>query len=119
MLEIKNLDITYHDFIQVVSGVSLKVIAGSTVALLGSNGAGKSTVLKAVSGILEVEEGDIEEAMNAASAVGDDRIQRRTQGYVVPDAFTHGTSEQRKRWFLKGYNTGDLNQGNTFGEQVL
>ena len=56
MLEIKNLDITYHDFIQVVSGVSLKVTAGSTVALLGSNGAGKSTVLKAVSGILEIED---------------------------------------------------------------
>lgn len=61
MLEIKNLDITYKDFIQVVSGVSLKVMAGSMVALLGSNGAGKSTVLKAVSGILEIEDGDIEE----------------------------------------------------------
>jgi predicted metalloprotease len=66
-----------------------------------------------------LEEGDIEEAMNAASAVGDDRIQRRTQGYVVPDAFTHGTSEQRKRWFLKGFKTGDMNQGNTFGERYL
>jgi predicted metalloprotease len=66
-----------------------------------------------------LEEGDIEEAMNAASAVGDDRIQRRTQGYVVPDAFTHGTSEQRKSWFLKGFKTGDMNQGNTFGERYL
>ena len=61
-----------------------------------------------------LEEGDIEEAINAASAVGDDRIQKRTRGYVVPDAFTHGTSEQRKRWFYKGFTSGDINQGNTF-----
>ncbi len=61
MLEIKNLDITYQDFMQVVRGVSLKVTTASMVALLGSNGAGKSTVLKAVSGILEIEDGDIEE----------------------------------------------------------
>jgi hypothetical protein len=52
--------------------------------------------------------------MNAASAVGDDRIQMQSQGYVVPDAFTHGTSEQRRSWFMKGYQTGDLNQGDTF-----
>jgi hypothetical protein len=45
--------------------------------------------------------------------VGDDRIQKRTQGHVVPDSFTHGTSEQRTRWFLKGFKTGDINQGNT------
>jgi hypothetical protein len=63
-------------------------------------------------GILET--GDIEEGMNAASAVGDDRIQRQSQGYVVPDAFTHGTSEQRLRWFLKGFKTGDISQGDTF-----
>jgi hypothetical protein len=66
-----------------------------------------------------LEEGDIEEGLNAASAVGDDRIQRKTQGYVVPDAFTHGTSEQRVRWFKKGLETGDINQGDTFGAAVL
>jgi hypothetical protein len=66
-----------------------------------------------------LEEGDIEEGMNAASAVGDDRIQRQSQGYVVPDAFTHGTSEQRLRWFLKGYRTGDLSQGDTFSAAQL
>jgi len=61
-----------------------------------------------------LEEGDVEEGINAAGAVGDDRIQRMTQGYVVPDAFTHGTSEQRVSWFLKGFKTGDLSQGDTF-----
>jgi len=61
-----------------------------------------------------LEEGDIEEAINAAAAVGDDRIQMQSQGYVVPDAFTHGTSEQRKSWFLKGFRTGDMNEGDTF-----
>ncbi|MCI0515814.1 zinc metallopeptidase [candidate division KSB1 bacterium] len=66
-----------------------------------------------------LEPGDIEEAMNAASAVGDDRIQKQTQGYVVPDAFTHGTSEQRMRWFNKGFKTGDMNQGNTFEANAL
>jgi hypothetical protein len=57
--------------------------------------------------------------MNAASAVGDDRIMRQTQGYVVPDAFTHGTSEQRLRWFKKGLDTGDIRQGDTFGAARL
>ena len=66
-----------------------------------------------------LEEGDIDEAMNAASAVGDDRIQKQSQGYVVPDAFTHGTSEQRKRWFLKGYRSGDIRQGDTFAAKAL
>jgi predicted metalloprotease len=66
-----------------------------------------------------LEEGDIEEAINAASAVGDDRIMKRTQGYVVPDAFTHGTSEQRMRWFYKGFKTGDMNQGDTFSASNL
>lgn len=61
-----------------------------------------------------LEEGDIEEALNAAAAVGDDRIQKQSQGYVVPESFTHGTSEQRKRWFYKGFKSGDVNQGNTF-----
>ncbi len=65
-----------------------------------------------------LEDGDIEEALSAASAVGDDRIMKRTQGYVVPDAFTHGTSEQRMYWFKKGYTTGDMSQGNTFKELI-
>jgi uncharacterized protein len=66
-----------------------------------------------------LEEGDIEEGINAAGAVGDDRIQKMTQGYVVPDAFTHGTSEQRVRWFLKGFKSGDLSQGDTFSASSL
>ena len=61
-----------------------------------------------------LEEGDIQEALSAASAVGDDAIQRKTQGRVVPDSFTHGTSEQRMKWFRKGYQTGDVQQGDTF-----
>jgi uncharacterized protein len=66
-----------------------------------------------------VEAGDIEEALGAASAVGDDRLQRQAQGYVVPDSFTHGTSEQRVRWFRKGFETGDLRQGDTFSTRSL
>lgn len=58
--------------------------------------------------------GDLEEALSAAQAVGDDAIQKRMQGHVVPDSFTHGTSEQRKKWFLKGYNSGDLREHDTF-----
>jgi predicted metalloprotease len=61
-----------------------------------------------------LEPGDIVEALRAAEAIGDDRLQRQTQGRVVPDSFTHGTSEQRKRWFQLGYETGDLEQGDTF-----
>jgi hypothetical protein len=61
-----------------------------------------------------VEPGDVEEALGAASAVGDDRLQREGQGYVVPDSFTHGTSEQRARWFRKGLATGDVGAGDTF-----
>lgn len=61
-----------------------------------------------------LEEGDILEAMQAAQAVGDDRIQKKSQGYVVPDSFTHGTSEQRMEWFNKGYKAGDLSQWDTF-----
>ncbi|NDV56637.1 neutral zinc metallopeptidase [Bacteroides sp. 519] len=57
---------------------------------------------------------DIDEALNAASAIGDDRLQQEAQGYTVPDSFTHGTSKQRHDWFYKGYRTGDINQGNTF-----
>jgi predicted metalloprotease len=66
-----------------------------------------------------VEPGDIEEALGAASAVGDDRLQRRGQGYVVPDSFTHGSSEQRARWFRKGFETGDIRQGDTFSARNL
>lgn len=61
-----------------------------------------------------IQPGDIEEALQAASAIGDDRLQRQSQGYVVPDSFTHGTSEQRSRWFRKGFETGDIRQGDTF-----
>ena len=66
-----------------------------------------------------LEEGDLEEALTAAIAGGDDRIQMQSQGYVVPDSFTHGTSEQRKRWFYKGYEAGDLSQWDTFGANEL
>ena len=61
-----------------------------------------------------LEEGDIEEALSAANAVGDDAIQNRVQGSAVPDSFTHGTSQQRMQWFMKGFESGDINQGNTF-----
>lgn len=63
-----------------------------------------------------LEPGDIEEALNAANAIGDDRLQKQSQGYVVPDAFTHGTSKQRMYWFKKGFDTGELSEGNTFDE---
>ena len=66
-----------------------------------------------------LEEGDLEEAMNAAEAVGDDRIQMESQGYIVPDAFTHGTAAQRKKWFMKGFRTGDINEGDTFTSSNL
>lgn len=66
-----------------------------------------------------LEEGDVEEALNAATAIGDDRIQQRTQGHVVPDSFTHGTSAQRLRWFRKGLQTGDFKQGDTFSAKEL
>lgn len=65
-----------------------------------------------------LEEGDIEEALSAANAVGDDAIQRKTQGSVTPDSFTHGTSEQRMEWFMKGYRTGDMTQGDTFSALI-
>jgi hypothetical protein len=61
-----------------------------------------------------LEAGDIEEALNAANAIGDDRLQKQSRGVVVPDAFTHGTSAQRMYWFKKGFETGDLRQGDTF-----
>lgn len=61
-----------------------------------------------------LEEGDLEEALTAASAVGDDTIQKRAQGYVVPESFTHGTSKERKNWFYKGFESGTIEGGNTF-----
>ena len=66
-----------------------------------------------------LDRGDIEEALNAAAAIGDDRIQKQAQGYVVPESFTHGTSEQRQRWLFKGFETGDLSQWNTFEAKDL
>lgn len=74
---------------------------------------------KRVQGKNLLEEGDLDEALTAASAVGDDRIQMQGQGYVVPDSFTHGTSEQRKRWFYKGYEAGDLSNWDTFSAKDL
>ncbi len=66
-----------------------------------------------------LEEGDIEEALQTASAIGDDRLQKQSTGRVVPDAFTHGTSAQRVRWFKKGFESGDLSQGDTFNAKDL
>ncbi len=66
-----------------------------------------------------METGDLEEALNAAFAIGDDRLQKQSTGRVVPDSFTHGTSEQRIRWFKKGFETGDLEQGDTFNANPL
>ncbi|MGZ5135289.1 MAG: KPN_02809 family neutral zinc metallopeptidase [Flavitalea sp.] len=66
-----------------------------------------------------LEAGDIEEALTAANAIGDDNLQRQSQGHVVPDAFTHGTSEQRMYWFKKGFQTGDIRQGDTFSASDL
>ncbi|MEZ7515889.1 KPN_02809 family neutral zinc metallopeptidase [Flavobacterium frigidarium] len=63
-----------------------------------------------------LEDGDIEEALSAAHAVGDDAIQSKMQGHIVPESFTHGTSAQRKYWFMKGYKSGDIKQGDTFAE---
>lgn len=66
-----------------------------------------------------LDPGDIEEALNAANAIGDDRLQKQSTGQVVPDAFTHGTSAQRMYWFKKGYQTGDIRQGDTFTDPSL
>jgi len=65
-----------------------------------------------------LEVGDIEEALSAAHAVGDDAIQSKMQGHVVPDSFTHGSSEQRMKWFMKGYNSGDIRLHDTFAEEL-
>jgi predicted metalloprotease len=65
------------------------------------------------------EPGEIDEALRCAAAIGDDRLQMQAQGYVVPDSFTHGTSEQRVRWFSRGLKTGDMRQGDTFNAAEL
>ena len=69
-------------------------------------------------GLGYLETGDIEEAMNAAASVGDDVLQKKYQGRVYPDSFTHGSAEQRKAWFSKGYKTGDFDQGDTFNAEI-
>lgn len=66
-----------------------------------------------------LEPGDIEEALNAASNIGDDRLQKQAKGYVTPDSFTHGSSAQRVRWFNQGYQAGDINSCNTFEARSL
>lgn len=66
-----------------------------------------------------LERGDLEEALNAASQIGDDRLQQQSRGYVVPDSFTHGSSTQRVRWFSQGFKTGSINQCNTFNASKL
>jgi predicted metalloprotease len=66
-----------------------------------------------------LEDGDIEEALNTASQIGDDRLQKRSQGYVVPDSFTHGSAAQRVRWFSRGLKTGDPETCDTFGASSL
>ena len=66
-----------------------------------------------------LESGDVEEALNAASAIGDDRLQRQAQGRVVPESFTHGTSAERQRWFRTGIETGDPDRCNTFDAESL
>lgn len=66
-----------------------------------------------------LERGDVEEALNAAAVIGDDRIQRQTQGYVVPESFTHGSAAQRQRWFRRGWETGDLRGCDTFSTKAL
>jgi predicted metalloprotease len=66
-----------------------------------------------------LEPGDIDEALNAANAIGDDLLQKKSQGYIVPESFTHGTSAQRVYWFKKGFETGDITQGDTFNDPSL
>ena len=66
-----------------------------------------------------LEPGDLKDAINAAQAIGDDRLQKQARGYVVPDSFTHGTSAQRERWFTQGYKAGDVSQCDTFAAQQL
>jgi predicted metalloprotease len=71
------------------------------------------------SSMIKLDEGDVREAMNAAQAIGDDKLQKQAQGYVVPDSFTHGSSEQRTRWFMRGLKTGQIGQCNTFSARDI
>lgn len=66
-----------------------------------------------------LEAGDLEDALNAAQAIGDDRLQKQSQGYVVPDAFTHGTAKQREHWFKQGFQYGDMSRCDTFSAKIL
>jgi predicted metalloprotease len=66
-----------------------------------------------------LDQGDVDQALQTASAIGDDRLQKEMQGYVVPDAFTHGTSEQRKRWFQNGFNSGQISACDTMAARAL
>ena len=75
--------------------------------------------IKAANGKSIIEAEDIDEALAAANAIGDDRLQKQAQGYVVPESFTHGTSAQRMYWFKKGFQTGDISQGDTFNATNL
>jgi predicted metalloprotease len=75
--------------------------------------------IKSPDGRSIIEPGDIEEALNAANAIGDDRLQQQSRGHVVPESFTHGTSAQRMYWFRKGFETGDISQGDTFNATRL
>lgn len=70
-------------------------------------------------GIIQLEDGDLESAMRAAEAIGDDALQKAAQGYAVPDSFTHGSSEQRMHWFRLGFTTGDIKLGDTFAQSKL
>lgn len=72
-----------------------------------------------VQGKGKLEAGDVDEALRAANAIGDDRLQKQAQGYVVPESFTHGTSAQRMQWFQRGFQSGDMRQGNTFNDPGL
>jgi uncharacterized protein len=69
--------------------------------------------------LIRLDEGDVREAMNAAQAIGDDKLQKQAQGYVVPDSFTHGSSEQRTRWFMQGLRSGQMGQCNTFSARDI
>jgi predicted metalloprotease len=66
-----------------------------------------------------LDEGDVDEGLSAAAAIGDDRLQKQSQGYVAPESWTHGSSEQRQRWLRKGLQSGDINQCNTFNAGTL
>ena len=118
--------------VQTLLGVSAKVNAARQrgAAMEGANGLLVRQELQAdcLAGVWAhhaqrrldwLEPGDLEEALNAANAIGDDRLQKQSQGEIVPDAFTHGTSQQRMYWFKKGYETGDISQCDTFSARDL